>query len=366
MEQKEIDELKEKYKVKSEAKPIYLETPLDSQKALEIIVDALYECYQKGENVYVEKYVNIPTGYFKYKIYSCDFEGTTKEQFLSNVQNRDRTMNKNSRNIEVVNGSYQLPKKMLKDFEKGSDKIYVYNGYNGISAVFDHYDLDVRTDEDFLDFVTITTEGESIEEKRQREEAAERKRQSDRLELIEKIKNQMPKWIEDGNAFIYLEKQEEWKEYVESYQGDSTLYARIIEQALEVMRCLEEKGSLIEAQQVIEEQGHSGWSHREINDIIFRFSKKGPDFYEDTMRYVLKQDIDAKTAKKISEQRRKNNEYAHAEMIRIEKLSKRISVQEIGQATINAPTVAKMEAQQIEHAENIRDNIKEGVEVDDN
>jgi len=46
-------------------------------------------------------------------------------------------------------------------------------------------------------------------------------------------------------------------------------------------------------------------------------------------------------------------------------LRKKISAKKIGQATINTPTTAKREAEQVENGENTRDNIKEGEEVGD-
>ena len=42
-----------------------------------------------------------------------------------------------------------------------------------------------------------------------------------------------------------------------------------------------------------------------------------------------------------------------------------ITTTEIGQATINAPTTHKMEAEQVENGENTKDTIKEGEEVGD-
>ena len=361
MEKIEKDELKRKFKLKFEAERIDVETPIDSQEAIEAIVNALYERYQRGENVYVEKYTNSPTRLVKYKMYSCDFEGTTKEQFLSKAQHRDRTIEK-AEDIVVRNGSYQLPERMLEDFDKGSDTIYVFNGHNGISAVFDRYDLDVRTDEDFLDYTTILMEGESREEKRQREEAIQRKTQLERAGRIEEIKKQMPKWIEEGNSIIYEERQEDWEKYVESFQGDDIVYASIIGQALEIMKCLDQTGSLIEAEQVFKEQGHSGISSDEVIDIIFKFSKRGPDFYEDVMRYVQGKEIDEETARKILSQRADNNQYAHAEKIR--KGSYGITTAEVGKATLGTPITTKKSAQKVEDTE-IGKNEREGEEVGD-
>ena len=47
------------------------------------------------------------------------------------------------------------------------------------------------------------------------------------------------------------------------------------------------------------------------------------------------------------------------------RLSRKISTQQIGQATINTPTATKKEAEQVENNENTRDDIKEGEKVGD-
>ena len=50
-----------------------------------------------------------------------------------------------------------------------------------------------------------------------------------------------------------------------------------------------------------------------------------------------------------------------------QKETKQLTTQQIGKATINAPTAAKVEAQQVENRENTKDNVREGEEVrDDN
>ena len=86
MEQKEIDELKRKFSLKKQAKEIQVYVPTDREKALETIINTLDEKHKNGENVYVKNYANVPTGFVSYKIYSCDLEGTTKEQFLSKIR----------------------------------------------------------------------------------------------------------------------------------------------------------------------------------------------------------------------------------------------------------------------------------------
>ena len=45
--------------------------------------------------------------------------------------------------------------------------------------------------------------------------------------------------------------------------------------------------------------------------------------------------------------------------------TKQLTTQQIGKATINVPTTAKVEAEQVENDENTKDNVKEGEEVGD-
>ena len=365
MEKSEIEELKKKFELKKQAEKLTIEIPINSEKALETIINDLYEQYKKGENVYVERYVNIPTGYTIYKIYSCDFEGRTPEQLLNKVINNDNKI-ETAEKVVIKNGSYKLPETMLKTFDEGSDTIFVFNGNNGISAIFDHYDLDVRTDEDFLDYATLLMTGKTREEIRQKEEKIAEDMRIEKEQRIEEIKEQIPHWIEQGNSMIYAEKQEDWKNYIASFQGDNMMYAVIVEQALEVMKSLNENGSLIEAEQILNKQGHSGTSLDEVMNIVFEFSKKGPDFYEDATRYVLNQEIGKEKARKISDKRTENKEYAFAEKNRVQnELTKEengkieISTEKVGKVTINVPTELKNAVEQIEQKEK-EDNIIKG------
>lgn len=52
-------------------------------------------------------------------------------------------------------------------------------------------------------------------------------------------------------------------------------------------------------------------------------------------------------------------------LYRPEMKREKISIQEIGKVTINTPTTAKVEAEQVENGENTKDNVKEGEEVGD-
>ena len=187
----------------------------------------------------------------------------------------DRTIG-SAKDVVVRNGSFRLAKEMFQDFDKGSETIYAYNGHNGISAIFSRDDLDVRTDDDFLEYATLTMEGETREEIRAEQEAELKKIEEEREARAEANKKKIPEWIEQGNALIFQEKQEEWKEYVESFKGKSINYAEIVGEALEVMESLEKDGSMIKAEEVLASQGHSAASMAEVVNTVFRFSKLGP------------------------------------------------------------------------------------------
>ena len=355
MDKKEIDELKRKFELKQSAKKLDLVTGLDSEESITTIVDALYESSQKGENVYAEKYASIPTGLLKYKIYSCDLEGMSKEDFLAKTQMVDRTIG-SAKDVVVRNGSFRLAKEMFQDFDKGSETIYAYNGRNGISAIFSRDDLDVRTDDDFLEYATLTMEGETREEIRAEQEAELKKIEEEREARAEANKKKIPEWIEQGNALIFQEKQEEWKEYVESFKGKSIDYAEIVGEALEVMESLEKDGSMIKAEEVLASQGHSGSSMAEVVNTVFRFSKLGPSFYRDVLRYVYKKEIDSKTEEMIMDQQAENNGYALAAKTRSNGYE--ISTDEIGLKTLDTQTTDKVAVAKVENSEMDKDNTK--------
>ena len=80
--------------------------------------------------------------------------------------------------------------------------------------------------------------------------------------------------------------------------------------------------------------------------------------------------IDRKFQKMVVESEMRGEEINEQEIIKsaiegVKGLQTTFSVQQIGQVTINAPTTAKKEAEQVENIENTRDNIKEGEEVGD-
>ena len=78
--------------------------------------------------------------------------------------------------------------------------------------------------------------------------------------------------------------------------------------------------------------------------------------------------IDRKFQDMVLEAERNGEELNEQKIIRniVEGLkTKELTTQQIGKATINVPTTAKVEAEQVENDENTKDNVKEGEEVGD-
>ena len=113
---------------------------------------------------------------------------------------------------------------------------------------------------------------------------------------------QIPYWLEKGSDLIYPERAEEWKRCVEARAKD-LYHGKDLDDAIEIMEMLE-NGSLDDAKEVLEGQDHSGASYGMVRNIVFSFSKKGPEFWEHT----AEGEISADTRKIIDEKKKQNAE----------------------------------------------------------
>ena len=113
---------------------------------------------------------------------------------------------------------------------------------------------------------------------------------------------QIPYWLEKGSDLIYPERAEEWKKCVEARAKD-LYHGMDLNAAIEIMEMLE-NGSLDDAKEVLEGQDHSGVSYGMVRNIVFSFSKKGPEFWEHT----AEGEISADTRKIIDEKKKQNTE----------------------------------------------------------
>jgi hypothetical protein len=110
-----------------------------------------------------------------------------------------------------------------------------------------------------------------------------------------------PSWIEKGKQLIYPERHQEWEECViDSASHD--FYGADIESALEIMQAIENGTTVEEAGKMYFDQGHLCGVAPSIAEIIFRFSSKGPEFYET----ISGSEISPEFKKIIEEQKAEN------------------------------------------------------------
>ena len=100
-------------------------------------------------------------------------------------------------------------------------------------------------------------------------------------EAEQRAKDNIPNWIEKGQALIFPERYAEWEKCVVACASD--LYHGLeLDNALEIMTALENGASMEEAKQLLDKQGHSGMSASIVRNILFAFSSTGPEFWEAT------------------------------------------------------------------------------------
>lgn len=105
------------------------------------------------------------------------------------------------------------------------------------------------------------------------------------------MQEKIEKWIEEGKKYIYPQRLDEWKKCVEIrandlYEGDE------LQNALDIMKVLEEGGSLQEAHDVLYNFGHSGTSYFMTISILLSFAKKGPEFVQNEEPDYYKRNIE--------------------------------------------------------------------------
>lgn len=119
-------------------------------------------------------------------------------------------------------------------------------------------------------------------------------------EAEKQAESKMPEWIERGNKLIYPQREETWKDCVDIRAHD--LYHGIeLENALDVMECLENGRTIEEANKILEDANHSGMSYGVTLSIIVSFSKRGPEFYR-----AVKENLTPEQAGEIAKIEREN------------------------------------------------------------
>lgn len=180
---------------------------------------------------------------------------------------------------------------VLKEFRnRGINNIYIdFNGHKLYSKnINTHKAYMLVTGMSKKDWL-LYLKSETQKGKKQIEEAS--KHAVDNLEYV----------IEEGKKYIYEEKYDLWKDYCEAdCKGMYHLYNA--ECALEIMKFIDKNGSIEEAIELMNNQGHSGYSMSLTMNIIVNFCKKGPEIY----RYKYSDKMTDKLNKELEEIEKNN------------------------------------------------------------
>lgn len=180
---------------------------------------------------------------------------------------------------------------LLEYKNRGESVVVNYDGY-------DLYSCDVTIDNAYLEITGKTKEEFD-------KNVAEEKALYEKFKEEEKLrhKNAVEEWIKRGERLIYPEKLTEWKEYVEDNVNAGRAYF-VLKDAIEVMESIERNVSLEESEKILHNRGHSGFTYGEVVNVVFNFSKKGPEFYEKSAYYEYM----SKDIKKLVEEKKKENQ----------------------------------------------------------
>ena len=113
--------------------------------------------------------------------------------------------------------------------------------------------------------------------------------------------SQTSNWLEKGKSLMYPDRFEEWESCVEA-RANGIYNGKDLDIALEIMNKLESGDSLWNARQFFEEQENSQGFHAMVSQIIFAFSKQGPEFLE----YIMDGEVSPETQKAIDAKKKEN------------------------------------------------------------
>ena len=117
-------------------------------------------------------------------------------------------------------------------------------------------------------------------EKQDKKELTKKINEEDKNEKME-ASEKIPYWIRRGQKFIYTERGEEWERYVKT-RAKGIYNGMDLDAVLELMEGLENGEPIEKVKETFYNQNHSGSSEVLVRNAIFKFSKRGPEFYEST------------------------------------------------------------------------------------
>ena len=95
-----------------------------------------------------------------------------------------------------------------------------------------------------------------------------------------------------------------WK-YCVDVRAHDLYHGNDLENALDIMECLDNGGTIEEANKILDDENHSGTSYGITLSIVLSFSKRGPEFY----RAVRGADISERQMKELEKIEKENADY---------------------------------------------------------
>ena len=202
----------------------------------------------------------------------------------------DRTLKNDYRKLKGFLYTIDRTVEVLQQYNKAGEKV-CYE-FNGVMLFSDTVDLDSAYKQ-----ITGFTKSEFEEEKRRwLKEDEEREKQEEK-----EAKAKIPKWIERGKSLIYPEKLQSWKKCVKVRAGD-LFHGRELDDALLIMEMLDSGKSFEKVKETLDSQDHSGSSYGMAINIVYEFSKYGPEFFE----YMEKDNLSSEDMMKIQAKKEEN------------------------------------------------------------
>lgn len=156
-------------------------------------------------------------------------------------------------------------RELLRHREKG---FVVCGDFNGVTLYSDTVTMDSAYQE-----ITGKTKAEFDKDRQQWKEDYDRRQK----EHEENIPELSILWIEKGRKILSKDKWELWDEIVPIRLGD-LYHGMELGNCLDIVEILNRNGSLDEAKEKIEKQGHSGMSFSLVCAMVKEFSDRGNEF----------------------------------------------------------------------------------------
>ena len=210
----------------------------------------------------------------------------------------NRTLKNDYRELEDFVFDIDSAVELLQRYNNAGEKV-CYE-FNGVMLFSDTANLDSAYKQ-----ITGFNKREFEEEERKWKKDYEEKQKQKEKEAKAKI----PEWIERGKSLIYLEKLQSWKKCVEVRASD-LFHGRELDAALVIMEMLDSGKSFEKVKETLDSQDHSGSSYGMAINIVYEFSKYGPEFIE----YIEGDNLSSEDMMKIQAKKEEN------EMLKLKEL----------------------------------------------